>query len=321
MVVRDAHILGHESSGVVIRVHPSVTSLAPGDAVAIEPNIPCLHCTPCLTGRYNGCTSVRFLSTPPVPGLLRRYLTHPAVWCHKLAPPIAPSPGPVDAADDAPAPPRTLTFEEGALLEPLAVALAGTQRAGVALGDPVLVCGAGPIGLLVALCCAAAGATPLVLTDVDARRLAFARRLVPRARTHLVAADGDASAERFAADVAALMGGDEPALAMECTGVEASVAGAVQAVRFGGKVFVIGVGRDHIAIPFMRLSTREVDLQFQYRYANQWPRAIRLVRSGVIDVSGLTTHRFGIEDAVRAFQTSRDAATTGAVKVIIQSED
>lgn len=73
-------------------------------------------------------------------------------------------------------------------------------------------------------------------------------------------------------------------------------------------------------IPFMRLSTQEIDLQFQYRYANTWPRAIRLVQSGVLDMKRLVTHRFSLEDAVKAFETSADSAKTGAIKVLIQSE-
>jgi len=63
----------------------------------------------------------------------------------------------------------------------------------------------------------------------------------------------------------------------------------------------------------------QIDLQFQYRYANMWPRAIRLVKGGVIDVKRLTTHRYSLEDATEAFQTSKDSAMTGAVKVMIQS--
>lgn len=90
--------------------------------------------------------------------------------------------------------------------------------------------------------------------------------------------------------------------------------------KFGGKVFVIGVGKNEMKIPFMRLSTREVDLQFQYRYCNTWPKAIRLVKSGVIDLSRLVTHRFKLEDAVEAFKTAADPKT-GAIKVQIQSLD
>ncbi|TKA76686.1 L-arabinitol 4-dehydrogenase [Cryomyces minteri] len=105
---------------------------------------------------------------------------------------------------------------------------------------------------------------------------------------------------------------------MECTGVESSIASAIQSVKFGGKVFVVGVGKDEVKIPFMRLSTREIDLQFQYRYSNTWPRAIRLVKNGVIDLKKLVTHRFALEDAVEAFKTSADPKT-GAIKVQIQS--
>jgi len=298
MIVKDDHILGHESAGQVIAVHPSVKDLKPGDRVAIEPNIPCHACEPCLTGRYNGCPNVSFLSTPPVPGLLRRYVNHPAVWCHKL--------------------PDNLSYEDGAMLEPLSVALAGVQRAGVRLGDAVLVCGAGPIGLVTAMCCRAAGCEPLVITDVDEGRLNFAAGVVQGVKTLKV--EGGETAERFAERVVKLMEGIEPGVAMECTGVESSITGAIQSVKFGGTVFVIGVGKNEIKIPFMRCSTREVDLRFQYRYCNTWPRAIRLLKSGLIDLKKLITHRYPLDDAIEAFKTAGDPKT-GAIKVQIQSLD
>ncbi|KAH8813341.1 putative sorbitol dehydrogenase [Xylogone sp. PMI_703] len=263
MIVEDTHILGHESAGVVLAVHPS---------------------------------KVLFLSTPPVPGLLRRYVNHPAIWCHKIG---------------------NMSFEDGALLEPLSVALAAMQRSGVRLGDPVLICGAGPIGLISLLCCQAAGACPLVITDIDEGRLAFAKELVPSVITHKVER---VSAEESAKVILEKFGGIEPAVALECTGVEISVSTAIWAVKFGGKVFVIGVGKNEMNIPFMRLSVREIDLQFQYRYCNTWPRAIRLVQSGVIDMKKLVTHRFNLEDAVKAFETAADPKT-GAIKVQIKSEE
>jgi len=300
MIVEADHILGHESAGQVIAVHPSVTTLKPGDRVAIEPNIICNECEPCLTGRYNGCERVLFLSTPPVPGLLRRYVNHPAAWCHKLG--------------------DNLSYEDGALLEPLSVALAGLQRANVRLGDPVLVCGAGPIGLITMLCCKAAGACPLVITDIDAGRLAFAAEICPGVKTFRVPLTSPLQPpEQTARQVVAAFGGVEPAVAMECTGVESSIAGAIWAVKFGGKVFVIGVGRNEISIPFMRASVREVDVQLQYRYCNTWPRAIRLVEGGVVDLKRLVTHRFGLEDALEAFETAADPKT-GAIKVQIRGD-
>ena len=293
MIVRDTHILGHESAGEIIAVHDSVTNLKPGDRVAIEPNIICNACEPCLTGRYNGCLGVKFLSTPPIPGLLRRYVPHPAIWCHKIG---------------------NMSYENGALLEPLSVALAGIQRAKIALGDPVLVCGAGPIGLITLACCGAAGTEPLVATDIDEGRLKFAKELVPRARTYKV--ERGKTPEQCGSDIRELAGPIN--VAMECTGVESSVASAIYSVKFGGKVFVIGVGKDQMTLPFMRLSTEEIDLQFQYRYSNTWPRAIRLLESGVVDLTKLITHRFDIEDAVNAFNTAADPKT-GAIKVQIQS--
>ncbi|KAM3460478.1 hypothetical protein MY5147_004519 [Beauveria neobassiana] len=297
MVVTGDHILGHESAGEVIAAHPSVTSLSVGDRVAIEPNIVCHACEPCLTGRYNGCERVAFLSTPPVDGLLRRYVTHPAAWCHPIG---------------------DMSYEDGAMLEPLSVSLAAVQRAAPRLGDPVLVCGAGPIGLITLLCVAAAGACPLVVTDISESRLAFAREICPRVTTHKV--EAGLSPQEASRRIVDAFGGVEPALTMECTGVESSIAAAIWATKFGGKVFIIGVGRDEISIPFMRASVREVDVQLQYRYSNTWPRAIRLLRSGVIDLSKLVTHRFPLEDAVKAFETSADPKS-GAIKVQIQSLD
>ncbi|KAI0466634.1 GroES-like protein [Xylaria cf. heliscus] len=289
MIVEGDHILGHESAGQIIAVHPSVTHLKVGDRVAIEPNVICNECEPCLTGRYNGCEKVEFLSTPPVPGLLRRYVNHPAIWCHKIG---------------------NMSYEDGAMLEPLSVALAGMQRSGIKLGDPVLVCGAGPIGLITLLCCKAAGACPIVITDIDEGRLKFAKEVCPSVITHKVER---LSAEDSAKAIVASFGGIEPAVTMECTGVESSISAAIWATKFGGKVFVIGVGKNEMNFPFMRCSTREIDLVFQYRYCNTWPRAIRLLENGVIDLSKLVTHRYKLEDALEAFKTAADPKT-GAIK-------
>lgn len=215
-----------------------------------------------------------------------------------------------------------MSFEDGALLEPLSVALAAIDRAGLKLGDSALICGAGPIGLITLLCARAAGAEPIVITDIDEGRLEFAKSLVadkPGAlKTYLVTREK--SEEELAGGIKEVLGG-EPDLALECTGVESSIGAAIHAVRFGGSVFVVGVGKNEMKFPFMRLSTREVDLKFQYRYCNTWPKAIRLVDSGVLaGIRKLVTHRFGIEDAVEAFKTSADMKS-GAIKVQIVNKD
>ncbi|KAK6333514.1 L-arabinitol 4-dehydrogenase [Orbilia javanica] len=302
MVVEDEHILGHESSGIVVKVHPSVSHLKPGDRVAIEPTIPCAKCVPCLTGRYNGCEDVLFRSTPPVPGLLRRYIVHPAQWCFKL---------------------EGLSYEEGALLEPISVALAGIERAQLRLGDSLLICGAGPIGLVTLLCARAAGATPITITDIDASRLEFAKSLVPSVNTFQIPLGGpDATPQNLAKSIndSFYSTAGHPDVAIECTGIASSIATAVYASRFGGTVFVIGVGKDVVEMPFMACSVKEVDLKFQYRYANQWPKAIKLVKSGLLgDVKKLVSHRFTLEEAEKAFETVKDR-TSKSIKVMITNE-
>ncbi|GMK57854.1 hypothetical protein CspeluHIS016_0406880 [Cutaneotrichosporon spelunceum] len=295
MVVRDECGAGHESAGRVIAIGDGVTNLAVGDRVAIEAGVPCgmADCDLCRTGRYNACPHVVFFSTPPYHGTLARFHAHPAAWLHKL--------------------PDTVSFEEGSVCEPLAVALAGLERAGARLGDQVVICGAGPIGLVTLLAARAAGCAPIVITDLFQSRLDFAKSLVPNVRT--VCIQREWSPEETAAEIRKASGGSLK-LALECTGVESSIRAAIFSVMFGGKVFVIGVGKSEQTYPFGYMSTNEIDLQFQYRYANQYPKAIRLVAEGLIDLKPLVTHRFPLEQAVEAFHVAADPLH-GAIKVQI----
>ncbi|KAK0949899.1 L-arabinitol 4-dehydrogenase, partial [Friedmanniomyces endolithicus] len=157
---------------------------------------------------------------------------HPAIWCHKI---------------------DNLSYEQGAFLKPLSVALAAIQGATIMLGDPVSICGAGPIGLVVIPCAKAAGAEPITITYVAQSRLDFAKKFCPKVKTIKFE---KSSPEKFAEHVVSAMG-FESAGCLECTGIESSIAGAIYAVKFGGKVFIIGVGKPEINVPFMRASTRE----------------------------------------------------------------
>lgn len=170
--------------------------------MAIECGIPCSKptCYFCRTGRYNACPDVVFFSTPPYHGVLRRFHAHPEAWLHKL--------------------PDHVSFEEGSLVEPLSVALAGIDRSGLRLADPLVICGAGPIGLTSLLAASAAGAEPIVITDLDEGRLAKAKELVPRVRTVLVERGHDA--QSIAHKVVEQLG-QEAKVVLECTGVESSV--------------------------------------------------------------------------------------------------
>lgn len=168
----------------------------------MECGVPCSKptCDFCRTGRYHACPDVVFFSTPPHHGTLRRYHAHPEAWLHRI--------------------PDHITFEEGALLEPLTVALAGIDRSGLRLADPVVICGAGPIGLVTLLAANAAGAAPIVITDIDQNRLAKAKELVPRVQPVAVA-KGESSQELGQRIIKEL--GQEAKLVLECTGVESSV--------------------------------------------------------------------------------------------------
>ncbi|OJJ72128.1 hypothetical protein ASPBRDRAFT_207387 [Aspergillus brasiliensis CBS 101740] len=295
MIVTGDNGLGHESAGVVLQVGEAVTRFKPGDRVALECGVPCSKptCDFCRTGLYHACPDVVFFSTPPHHGTLRRYHAHPEAWLHKI--------------------PDHVSFEEGSLLEPLTVALAGIDRSGLRLADPLVICGAGPIGLVTLLAANAAGAEPIVITDLDENRLTKAKELVPRVRPIKVER-GESSAELGQRIVSEL--GQEAKLVMECTGVESSVHAGIYATRFGGTVFVIGVGKDFQNIPFMHMSAKEINLKFQYRYHDIYPKSISLVAAGMIDLKPLVSHRYKLEEGLQAFETASNPRS-GAIKVQI----
>ncbi|KAK0491437.1 L-arabinitol 4-dehydrogenase [Armillaria novae-zelandiae] len=299
MVLHDECGSGHESAGEVIELGEGVTELKVGDRVTIEAEIPCFQpsCEPCRTGKYNGCPNVVFLSAPPYHGTLTKWHVHPAAWLHRI--------------------PDNMTFEEGALCEPLTVALAGVEGSGLRLGDPTLICGAGPIGLATLLSARAAGAEPIVITDLFQNRLDFAKKLVPTVRTVLI--ERDLSLEDQAAKIKAAAG-MAFRVGLECTGVESSIATAAYTIKFGGTLMVIGVGKSPQTYPFMQLSLNEINLKFINRYVDQYPKAIRLISGGLIDMKPLVTHRFALEDAMDAFNVAADL-TQGAIKVQIQDTE
>lgn len=203
--------------------------------------MPCNECDNCTTGEYNLCADIKFSGAPPFHGSIRRYHAHRAKYLHKL--------------------PNTLTFGDGALLEPLSVVLHAFERAPTRLGAPILICGAGPIGLIALAAAKASGAFPLVITDIDQRRLEFPTKFILGCEVFQTSMER--TSEENAADILALfkekLKSPLPPVVYECTGVQSSVHVAALACQRGGNVIVVGVGKDVMdGLPFMHLSLSEV---------------------------------------------------------------
>ncbi|KAJ5170033.1 Polyketide synthase enoylreductase [Penicillium coprophilum] len=293
--------IGHEASGIVLQCGEGVKHLKPGDRVAVEPGVPCEQCFLCDEGRYNLCEDVQFAGVYPYEGTIQRYKNHPAKWLHKL--------------------PDNVTFAEGALLEPLSVVMHGIQTAGLSLGRGVVVCGAGPIGLIALASARASGAHPIVITDLEPSRLAFAKDFVPSCITYEVDRTKDAKSNAEA--IRALFGSGEyaaPETILECTGVESSVCTAAYTARRGGTVMVIGVGKAIMNnLPFMHISLAEIDLRFINRYRDTWPPAIACLSGGILDLNKLVSHVFPLEKAQDALHLCADTRN-GSIKVLVVDE-
>ncbi|XP_068210885.1 sorbitol dehydrogenase-like [Palaemon carinicauda] len=293
-VVKQPMVLGHESAGVVASCGSNVKHLKPGDRVAIEPGVPCRMCEYCKGGKYNLCPDVFFCATPPHHGNLCRYYKHAADFCYKL--------------------PEHVSLEEGALLEPLSVGVHACRRAGVTIGSTVLICGAGPIGLVNLLTAKAMGATKVCITDIAQNRLDVAQQL--GADHVLLVNTGDA--EVLAKKIQELMGG-MPDITIECSGAEPSIRLGIFATKSGGMMVLVGLGPPEIKVPIVNAAVREVDIRGIFRYANCYPIALDMIASGKINVKPLITHRYKLEETVNAFETAR-TGIGGAIKVMISCE-
>jgi len=265
-VVRKPLILGHEAAGTVVAVGASVQNVHVGDRVAIEAGVTCDRCEFCRSGRYNLCPDVVFLATPPVDGAFVQYLAHPADWLHKL--------------------PDEVSFEEGAMLEPLNVGLYAAKLARVEPGHTVAVLGSGPIGLMALQAARAFGATTLIAVDIVPSRLHFARKLGAK---HVINAKEDDPV----AAIYDLTGGRGADVVFEASGAVAATQQSVAIVRRGGAIALIGLGTaDSFEMPMMAVIAKEVRLTGQFRYANLYPAAIELVASGAVDLESMINARY-----------------------------
>lgn len=266
-VVDGPIILGHEASGQVVEVGAEVSNVTVGDRVAIEPGTPCRDCRECMAGRYHLCPDLVFLATPPYDGAL----------VERMA---------IDARNLYPIP-EDMSYEEGALLEPLSVGIWGCRRSNLEPGDDVLVTGAGPVGLLSAAVARAFGAGAVTITDVSEFRLGLAKEMGFETER------SDAPSE------------DRFDVLLECSGAPGVLAGGMRRLRPAGRAAMIGMSKEEsIALPLAQLNVNELSLSLVNRYNHTWPLAIELVSSGRVDVKPLVTHHFGLEQAADALTLS-----------------
>jgi len=293
-VVKAPMILGHETSAQVEDVGEGVTNLKRGDMVAIEPGTSCRACSYCKEGKYNLCPEMTFHATPPYDGTLTRYFKHPADLCFKL--------------------PSTMTPDEGALLEPLSVGVYSCQRADIKVGESILVCGAGPIGLVTIMAAKAFGASKICVTDINESRLSVAKEI--GATTTILLKVGETPEETSKRVIEAL-GGNQPDKTIDCVGAQSTITLALLTTKSGGVLVLTGMAQNTVTVPLITATCREVDIRGVFRYKNTWPLCLQLIREGRIDVKKLVTHRFRLEESLDAFEVAKSGA---GIKVIIDCD-
>lgn len=309
-VVNEPMVIGHESSGIVIKAGSAVSDIfKEGDRIAMEPGVPCEACAQCQTMKYNLCPVLTgavapckksrqgFFATPPVHGSMAKFVSHPAKWCFKL--------------------PDNVSLEEGAMVEPLSVGLyAAEQRAKVKKGNTVVVFGAGPIGTIVALVTQALEAGRIILIDINMERLDFVqKKCIPGL---LTLNSTGLSPEDVSEHIKELNDKRPVDSCIDCTGAESCLQAAILCTKAGGAVSIVGMGKPGIAVPILNAVVREVDLKGVFRYRHTYKKCIQLLSDKKIDVSPLITHRFdfteqAILDAFEHCRTGKD----GAIKCMI----
>lgn len=297
-------VLGHESSGTVVEVGSAVKNLKVGDRVAIEPGVPCRRCDYCRSGSYNLCPDTVFAATPPHDGTLSKYYLVASDYCYPLA--------------------AHLDFEEGALVEPLAVAVQICKVGNVRATQTIVVFGCGPIGVLCQAVAKAYGAKRVIGIDLSKSRLQFAKSFgadevfqPPASPTSIK--DEMEWSEFLAKMIKEQFHLDEgPDVVIEATGASSCIQTGVHLTKKGGTYVQAGMGRENVMFPITTACIRDLTIRGSIRYTTGcYPTAVDLIASGKIDVKRLITNRFKFEQAENAFELVRQG-NESVIKVMIE---
>jgi len=284
---------GHEIAGEVVELHDGVGEVAVGDRVAVEPLVVCGRCPACRAGNYQICNGIELLGFSRDGGFAE-YVAIPRERVYHL--------------------PAGFDFTVGGLAEPAAVCVHGVRLGGVGLGDRVLVLGAGTIGLLSVIAARAAGAAEVAITARYAHQAAMARRI---GATHVFLENPEGARARadFARDW-------PPDVVLETVGGDGRTLNeAIESVRAGGTVVLLGVFHSQPPCNALSLVVKEVRLVGSLTYGRRERRAdfelaLEMMASNATSLRGLVTHRFELERIRDAFETAADKKR-GAIKVAV----
>jgi L-iditol 2-dehydrogenase len=290
-IVKPPFVLGHEPGGTVVEVGKNVRHLKVGDRVALEPGKTCGHCDFCKKGEYNLCPDVIFFATPPVDGVFQEYVAHEADLCFKL--------------------PDNVSTLEGALIEPLAVGFHAANQGGAHAGQTAVVTGAGCIGLVSMMALKAEGVSKVYVVDVMQKRLDKAMEL---------GADGviNGKEQDVVKTVMELTGGKGCDLAIETAGTEITTRQTIQFTKKGATIVLVGYSKSgEMTLPVSLALDKELPFKPVFRYRHIYPMAIDAVASGRVNLKGIITNIFDLDDIQNAMDSSiRDKADI--VKAVVR---
>lgn len=294
-VVRDPLVLGHEFAGTVIDAGPDALDgfgapLRAGQRVTVEPGLPCHHCDRCEHGHPNLCRHLGFMGLWPQDGALQERMIVPARNCFPM--------------------PDSLSMDEGALLEPLGVALHAIDLAKLRVAEPVAVLGCGPIGLMIMRLAQLAGAGPIYAVDQFGWRLDAAREWGADETIDMTARDPITALRD-------LTGGCGVPRVIEAAWAGDAVRQAVEMADLGARVVLVGIPGDDSA-HFKHSSARRkgLSLIMSRRMKHTYPRAIRLAESGAVQLERLVSHHFSLEQAGAAHALNA-AYQDNVIKVMV----
>jgi L-iditol 2-dehydrogenase len=290
-VVEFPFAVGHEGAGVVEAVGSTVTSVAPGDRIAIEPAMPCGTCDQCLSDRPHTCSSLRFLGCPKqAEGCLSEYIVMPEQCCFKVS--------------------DKTTLDQAAISEPLAIGVYAVKQSVPMPGARVGILGVGCIGLSVLLPSLAQGADALYVTDKIDNRLALARK-----------AGATWGGNPDKEDVVAAIRKLEPGgldVVFECCGEQEALDQAIEMLKPGGKLLLIGIPPTAERVTFLidKLRHKEICIQNVRRQNHCVQPALDMMDRSDFDVSIMVTHRFPFSQTQDAFDLAA-SYEDGVLKAMI----